>query len=152
MACVTEAAEQGQTVALRQRLTARHADVPGIERGDAREDVIEVPPFTAAERIGRVAVLATQRTTREAHEHRGKPTASPRPAAAEDSVMRSRARLPVDGDRHGAGTGRAGDHDYRGVRARRSLARRAASVPGNRVTTCCRLVRPASRLPCSSWV
>ncbi len=58
---------------LRQRLAAGHANVLGPELANASHDGIQLPPLTAMERIGGIAVLAPQRAAGEPYERGGDP-------------------------------------------------------------------------------
>ncbi|MCY1354578.1 hypothetical protein D9M69_409610 [compost metagenome] len=74
---VTQALEQGNGVGLCQGLAARDADITRAKPCDLLEDVVERANGPAGERVGAVAVLATQRATGQTHKNSGQ-AGSPR--------------------------------------------------------------------------
>src|SRR5690606_8226546 len=77
VAGVAQALQQADTALLRQRLATGDADVADTVPRDLGEDAVVVPPLAAMEGVGGVAVLAAQRATGQAHEHR-RPADAPR--------------------------------------------------------------------------
>src|SRR5262249_29255700 len=64
-------AKKVEATALRQRFSPGHADILRAIPGYLGQDVRDRPPLAAVEGVGRVAVLAAQRATREPHENGG---------------------------------------------------------------------------------
>jgi hypothetical protein len=156
------AASVVQTRTVAQRLADSDAELAAghthMMRAQARhmgQNVVQGPPFSAGEGVGRIAVLAAQRTAGKSHEHRrethGVAFALERAENLGDLEPRRglarvhTAMLTVRAQASCRGY-------WRGSVVRRSAAIRAGSVPGNLATTCCRLVRPTWVLPCSSCV
>src|SRR5690606_4555560 len=69
--------EEGVTARLRERLAAGDADVRGVEPASLAEPLADRAPVAARERVGRIAIPATQRAARQADED-ARPTARER--------------------------------------------------------------------------
>src|SRR5262249_4018201 len=71
VAALAKLAKKVEATALRQRFSPGHADILRAIPGYLGQDVRDRPPLAAVEGVGRVAVLAAQRATREPHENGG---------------------------------------------------------------------------------
>src|SRR5690606_2940984 len=71
VARIAEHLEKRQAAGLSERLAAGHTDVARSEARDPLEDLAARAPLAAAERIGRVAVSAAERTAGQPHEDGG---------------------------------------------------------------------------------
>src|SRR5690606_39125725 len=75
IAGIAEAHEQRKATFLRERLASGHADMARAEGVYALRYGVDRHPLAAMERVRSIAVLAAERTTGEANEHRGPPHA-----------------------------------------------------------------------------